>query len=80
MNQEFVRKMLKAKRLEYEAMKEIIPDCLVKHMDLVEEEMKKEIKKHIVSIYNSYMKEGTNEDEEQRKGSRNSIRKKVVVK
>lgn len=33
MNKEFVKKMIKAKRLEYEAIKEIMPDAIKNRID-----------------------------------------------
>lgn len=38
MNKEFVKKMIKAKRLEYEAIKEIMPDGLKNRVDSFEKE------------------------------------------
>ncbi|EKQ50725.1 MULTISPECIES: hypothetical protein [unclassified Clostridium] len=38
MNKEFIKKMLKAKRFEYEAIKEIIPDKIRDRIDCFEKE------------------------------------------
>lgn len=39
MNKEFMVKMLQAKQLEYEALKEIMPECMVKRIDKVGDEL-----------------------------------------
>lgn len=38
MNKEFVKKMIKAKRLEYEAIKEVMPEGLKNRIDSFEKE------------------------------------------
>ena len=38
MNKEFAKKMIKAKRLEYEAIKEVMPDGLKNRIDSFEKE------------------------------------------
>jgi hypothetical protein len=39
MNKEFMVKMLQAKQLEYEALKEIMPECMVKRVNKLGEEL-----------------------------------------
>lgn len=39
MNHEFVVKIMQAKKMEYEAIKEILPDKLLKHIDKLEIDM-----------------------------------------
>lgn len=38
MNQEFIKKMIKAKRLEYEAIKEIMPDKIKNKIESIEKD------------------------------------------
>lgn len=38
MNQEFIKKMIKAKRLEYEAIKEIMPDKIKNKIEVIEKD------------------------------------------
>ena len=38
MNKEFIKKMIKAERLKYEAIKEILPDCLRQKVDALEKD------------------------------------------
>lgn len=38
MNQEFIKKMIKAKRLEYEAIKEIMPDKIKSKIEAIEKD------------------------------------------
>ncbi len=39
MNKQFMTKMLQAKQLEYEALKEIMPECIVKRVNKLREEI-----------------------------------------
>lgn len=38
MNKEFMKKMIKAKRMEYEALREIMPESMVSRISAFEEE------------------------------------------
>lgn len=39
MNKQFIIKMLQAKQLEYEALKEIMPDKMILHLDNIKNEI-----------------------------------------
>lgn len=67
MNKEFVKKMLQAKKLEYEALEEILPDSI------------KEKRKKIVSEFKDIIKEVVIEDITEDKSTKNREVKKVNI-
>lgn len=59
MNHEFFIKMAKAKRLEYEALKEIMPEKAAKRINHLESEVLGIVKEYIINGFNDYeSKEG----------------------
>lgn len=44
MNEEFIKKMIQAKRLEKEALKSILPESMISHCGVIEGELKSMIK------------------------------------
>lgn len=67
MNKEFVKKMLQAKKLEYEALGEILPDSI------------KEKRKKIVSEFKDIIREVIIEDVTEDKSTKNKEVKKVKI-
>ena len=50
MNRQFVVKMMKAKQMEYEALKEIVPECIVNHIENLESEFVAIAKEYFLSV------------------------------
>lgn len=48
MNKLFFKKMIKAKQLEYEAWKELMPTILYEHVELLEKQIKDGIKEYVL--------------------------------
>lgn len=67
MNKEFVKKMLQAKKLEYEALEEILPDCI------------KEKRSRVVSEIKDIIREVIIEDVTEDKSTKNREVKKVNI-
>ena len=67
MNKEFVKKMLQAKKLEYEALEEILPDSI------------KEKRKKIVSEFKDIIRDVIIEDITEDKSTKNREVKKVNI-
>lgn len=67
MNSSFVIKMVKAEMLRYEAVKEILPECLKQKVDKTESEFKDIIKKLAFEIINENAPE---KKEENKPGTR----------
>lgn len=53
MNQEFIIKMMKAKKMEYEAIKEILPDCVSDRVNKLEDDLSEILKQCIKSEMSS---------------------------
>ncbi|WP_160685037.1 hypothetical protein [Clostridium sp. C2-6-12] len=79
MNKEFAKKMIKAKRLEYEAIKEIIPERLKDRIDTFEKEAFSLIKDLAFEILSEEAHENSkcNSDDNCNKDSKNV--KKISV-
>ena len=75
MNKNFIIKMIKAKKLEYEALKELMPDQMRERIETAEDVAKKEIKELLFE----YMKEERNSKEEEDGEKNTSKAKKVKV-
>ena len=67
MNKEFVKKMLQAKKLEYGALEEILPDCI------------KEKRSRVVSEIKDIIREVIIEDVTEDKSTKNREVKKVNI-
>ncbi|MBU5317295.1 hypothetical protein KQI30_13645 [Clostridium bornimense] len=67
MNKEFVKKMLQAKKLEYEALEEILPDCI------------KEKRSRVVSDIKDIIRDVIIEDITEDKSTKNREVKKVNI-
>ncbi len=52
MNRHFVVKMMQAKQMEYQALKEIMPECMVNRVEKVEDELIAIAKEYFVSMMN----------------------------
>ena len=73
MNKEFAKKMIKAKRLEYEAIKEIIPEHFKDRIDTFEKEAFSFIKDLAIEILSEdvHEKSKCNSDDNCNKDSKN---------
>ena len=67
MNKEFVKKLLQAKKLEYEALEEILPDCI------------KEKRSRVVSDIKDIIRDVIIEDITEDKSTKNREVKKVNI-
>ena len=74
MNKQFVVKMMQAKQLEYQALKEIMPECLVNRIAHLENEMVAIAKELFVSM----MKDSKEETTTSTKNSDNKVRKVTI--
>lgn len=54
MNQNAVAKIIRAKKLEYEAVKELMPQEIREHLELSEKHMKNFVKESGVKIYKEF--------------------------
>lgn len=63
MEKEFIKKMIKAEILRYEAIKEILPDRAKKHIDAIEKDAVEVIKDFALEI----IKDNTSSKEQQTK-------------
>ena len=61
MNKEFVKKMIKAKKLEYEAIKEIMPETIKNRIDSFQKDAFNLIKDVAIEIIKEDMHEKNNE-------------------
>jgi hypothetical protein len=79
MNKEFVKKMIKAKRLEYEAIKEVMPERLKDRIDTFEKEAFSLIKDLAIEIISedAHKKSKSNSNDNYNKDSKNV--KKISV-
>ena len=79
MNKEFAKKMIKAKRLEYEAIKEVMPESLRDRIDTFEKEAFSLIKDLAIEILSedAHEKNKCNSDDNCNKDSKNV--KKISV-
>lgn len=64
MNKQFILKMMQAKRLEYEALKEIVPEALRERLASVEAEAKNTVRECIYEIYFDGNRQGSAREEE----------------
>lgn len=66
MNKEFVKKMIKAKKLEYEAIKELIPDNLKSKVKDFEEETSKFLKELALELIKDEVNEKRSDGNEKK--------------
>ncbi len=52
MNKQFVVKMMQAKQMEYQALKELIPECVVNRIENLENELVAIAKEYFMSLMN----------------------------
>lgn len=64
MNRQFVRKMAQAKRLEYEALKEVLPEKVAKRVTKLEGELMDFGKEFFMAVLCDDQKDGTKSDSE----------------
>ncbi len=69
MNKEFVVKMLQAKQLEYEALKEIMPEVMVKKMNKLGDEL--------LEVAMSYFKTVYQKTEDEKQASEDGTKSRV---
>ena len=62
MNKEFVKKMIKAKRLEYEAIKEIMPNDIRNRIDAFQKDAFNLIKEVTIEMVKDDMNEKSNKE------------------
>ena len=62
MNKEFVKKMIKAKRLEYEAIKEIMPESIKNRIDYFQKDAFNLIKEVTIEMVKDDMNEKSNKE------------------
>lgn len=70
MNKEFIKKMIKSERLKYEAIKEILPECAKKRVDLFESnaaDLIKELAIEIITEPKEETKQEINKKDEKKK-------------
>lgn len=75
MNQEFIKKMIKAKRLEYEAIKEIMPDKIKNKIEAIEKDAFNLLKDIAIEI----VKEEVEVERENNSSMNNKGSKKINV-
>lgn len=75
MNQEFIKKMIKAKRLEYEAIKEIMPDKIKNKIEDIEKDAFNLLKDIAIEI----VKEEVEVERENNSSMNNKGSKKINV-
>ncbi len=63
MNREFVKKMIQAKKLEYEALKEIMPEKLENRISGLEHDMMDIMKECVISGFTGYENNKNKSDE-----------------
>jgi hypothetical protein len=56
MNKQFVVKMMQAKQMEYQALKEIMPECMVNRIENLENEFVVIAKEYFMSMMNGSSK------------------------
>jgi hypothetical protein len=56
MNKQFVVKMMQAKQMEYQALKEIMPECMVNRIENLENEFVTIAKEYFMSVMNDTSK------------------------
>jgi hypothetical protein len=56
MNRQFVVKMMKAKQMEYQALKEIMPEAMVNRIEHLENELAETAKEYFMSMMNDTKK------------------------
>ncbi len=69
MNKQFVVKMLQAKQLEYEALKEIMPECVINRMNKLGEE--------ILEVAMDYFKSAYGKAEEEKSSAGEAAKSRV---
>ena len=74
MNKQFVVKMMQAKQMEYQALKEIMPECMVNRIEHLENEFIEIAKEYFMSVMND-SKKGVAPSN---KGSDNKVRKVTI--
>lgn len=80
MNTTVMSKLMKAKKLEYEALKELMPTAVREHMELSEKQMKDFVKTSGYQIYREFtMESGCMDEEKQGSKSNSSERHKSVT-
>lgn len=73
MNKQFVMKMMQAKQLQYEALKEIIPEKMLKRLTKMEDELFEVGKEFLFSDRNPSDRKGKNSE-----NTENKIRKVAI--
>lgn len=74
MNRQFVVKMMQAKQLEYEALKEIMPECMVNRIENLESEFVAIAKEYFMTVMNDTKKEAASST----KSSETKVRKVTI--
>jgi hypothetical protein len=74
MNKQFVVKMMQAKQMEYQAIKEIMPECMVNRIENLENEFVAIAKEYFMTMMNDTSK-GTNSST---KASDTKVRKVTI--
>ncbi|MDF2908782.1 MAG: hypothetical protein K0R34_4103 [Herbinix sp.] len=74
MNKQFVVKMMQAKQMEYQAIKEIMPECMVNRIEDLENEFVAIAKEYFMTMMNDTSK-GTNSST---KASDTKVRKVTI--
>jgi hypothetical protein len=72
MNKQFVKKMVQAKRLEYQALKEVMPECMAKRVTKLESELLDFGKEFVMTIMSDSEK---NDSSDEASGSKQRTRK-----
>lgn len=67
MNSSFVIKMIKSEMLKYEAMKELLPECLKTRVDCAQEELKDIIMQLAQEVYSENLSDNKKETEKKAK-------------
>ena len=63
MNKQFVVKMMQAKQMEYQALKEIMPECMVNRIENLENELVAIAKEYFMTMMNDTTKDaGTSKE------------------
>ena len=80
MNKEFVKKMIKAKRIEYEAIKEIMPDKIKSMIDSFEKDAFNFLKDIAIEIVKDNMNDKSSEENKCDTVNKNAADNKSVKK
>ncbi len=74
MNKQFMVKMLQAKHLEYEALKEVMPECMAKRVNKIGEELLEVAMEYFKATY-----QGTGDEKQESENGAKSRVNKITI-